>query len=494
MSIRTKLWVSYSLMVLVPIVLTAIFAHLLHHVFAGQMQAVKSHFNLDGYSLGDFLHGEVMAIAELQTIMRENPDQLLVGETLDGYGDRLARRKIGIVLFRSGDLRYASKGWSGQPAGRLPLHRLADSESYSFREESLHLDGKWYAGFQYTFRFGDQTAGNLFLLLDGDPLDRLASRLLPSFALAFLAAIILANVLLTWWMSRRILQPIGELTRAAERIKDGNLEQPVNVGGHDELGRLGRVFEEMRRRLEESVRERLKTEENRRQLIANISHDLKTPVTAIIGYAEGILDGLAAGPERLEKYARTIHAHAASLNRLVDELFLYSKLDLNRVPFRFSDLDLREYAGQVAEEFRLQTEHAGITLEVESPETPVWVRADPEQLRRVFVNLLDNSVRHLDKEEKRITIRILSEEEDGAYVRVEIRDNGAGIDRQDLPRIFDAFYRADSSRHEGGSGLGLAIAAQIVKAHGGEIRADSELGKGTTVAFTLQKADGQGRD
>lgn len=489
MSIRTKLWMSYTLMILAPVLLTAMFAHLLFHVFAGQWNALRDHYRLDGYSIGDFMHGEMTAIAGLQTVMRDDPDRLLDEALLNEYEDRLAGRRIGIALFRSGGLRHAPDWLDERVIGGLTLFRPEPGETYAYREASLYLHGRWIVGMQYAFRFGDGSDGNLFLLLDASPVDRLAHHLLPWLAAALLASLVAANALLTMWMSRRLIRPIRKLHLATEQIREGNLEQAVDAGGRDELGELGRAFEEMRRRLHESVRERLKTEENRKQLIANISHDLKTPVSAIMGYAEGLLDGVAASPERIEKYARTIHAHAADLARLIDELLLYSKLDLNRVPFRFTELDLGEYAGRIVEEYRLYMEEKGIRLEAEPPAEPVTVTADPEQLKRVFTNLLENAARHMDKEEKRIVLRVMPDGEPG-FARVEIADNGEGIDGRDLPHIFDRFYRAETSRRGGGSGLGLAIAAQIVEAHGGKIRADSELGKGTTVTFTLRMSGG----
>ena len=485
MSIRTKLRMSYALMMLTPVLLTVLFAYLLFHEFDRQWNAIRDQYRLDGYSIGDFMHGEMMAIAGLQTVMRDDPDRLLDEAVLREYEERLAERRIGIALFHSGGLRYASEALEGRVIAGLMRFRPEPGETYAYREESLYLHGRWIAGMQYAFRFGDGSDGNLFLLLDATPVDRLAHLSLPWLAFLLPASLAAANALLMVWMWRRLFRPIRKLRLAAEQIREGNLEQAVDAGGRDELGELGTAFEEMRRRLLESVREQLKIEENRKQLIANISHDLKTPVTAIMGYAEGLMDGVAASPERLAKYARTIRDHAAGLARLVDELLLYSKLDLNRVPFRFETFDLGAYAGRIVEEYGLYMEEKGIRLEAELPAESIQVTADPEQLKRVFTNLLENAARHMDKEEKRITLRVLPDGGPG-FARVEIADNGEGIDGRDLPHIFDRFYRAEASRRGGGSGLGLAIAAQIVDAHGGKIWADSELGKGTTVAFTLR--------
>lgn len=489
MSIRKKILTSYVLMILMPVVLMVLFGHLLFFLFDHRLDDIRAHFNLDRYTLEDFLHGEMMTIAELQTILRENPDQLLDDGVLEQYGHRLAGRKISIVLMQAGHVRYVSDELADRLAAQLPVDELGRGDDYKFREHTLYPDDRWVVGLQYAFRFADQSAGNLYLLLDADPVNSLVNRLVPSLAIAFLVALVVASAGLTIWMSRRILHPIRELKEAAEHIKAGQLEHAVDVRCQDELGQLGRAFEEMRQRLRDSVQDQLKMEQNRKQLIAHISHDLKTPITAIMGYVEGMLDGVADSPERMDKYARTIHMHAREMDRLIDELFLYSKLDLNRVPFRFVDIDMHDYVEGLVEEFKLRMESAGVVMAVELSDKPLRVQADPDQLKRVFANVIGNSFNHMDKDEKHISLRLAPDEAEEGYIRIEIRDNGAGIDREALPHVFDHFYRAESSRHKnnGGSGLGLAIARQIVKAHGGKIWADSELGKGTLVAFTLRE-------
>jgi len=495
MSIRTRLLMTHLLMIAASAALMALFVYLLFHAFAGQLEDIRSRYNLDGVSSEEVVHGELTAVAELQLVTLNDPDRLLDDGVMDGYAERLAARNIGIALLKDGALRYVSAGADERWTRALPVYPLGPGETHVFRAESLQTDGRWVAGLQAAFRYGDGSPGHLFLLLDAEPVGRLAGRLLPLLALAFLAAIALAGTVMTVWVSRRILKPVERLRQAAELIREGRLEHPVDIPGRDELAELGRAFEDMRLRLQESVRERLKMEENRKRLMAGIAHDLKTPVAAITGYAEGLLDGVAADPGKAEQYLRTIHSRARDLDRLIDELFLYSKLDLNRVPFHFTDLDLNGFVERVAEEARLRLERDGIRLDVERPPEPVVVRADPGQLARVFANLIENGAKSMDKPEKRLRIRVAppaAGDGDAAprFVRVDISDNGAGIAPDDLPRIFEAFYRGNASRagDGAGSGLGLAIARQIVCAHGGNIRADSELGKGTVISFTLPEA------
>jgi signal transduction histidine kinase len=248
----------------------------------------------------------------------------------------------------------------------------------------------------------------------------------------------------------------------------------------------------MRVRLKQSIGLQLQYEENRKELLSNISHDLKTPITAIKGCVEGLLDGIADTPAKRESYLRMIGRKAEDMDREIDELFLFSKLDLKRVPFHFERLELASYLGDHEEELRLQPKNADITISYERQSMRnVYVQADREKLHRVIQNIVDNSIKYMDKEPKRLDI-VLSETPDEAVVR--IRDNGAGIAPEALPHVFDRFYRADQSRSGsgGGSGLGLAIVKQIVEEHGGRVWAESAVGEGTSILYTLPKSASAG--
>jgi signal transduction histidine kinase len=244
----------------------------------------------------------------------------------------------------------------------------------------------------------------------------------------------------------------------------------------------------MRGKLKHSVNLQLQYEENRKELISNISHDLKTPVTSIKGYVEGILDGVADTPDKLDKYIKTIYAKATDMDRLIDELFLFSKLDLHNVPFHFEKVDLIRFLQDCTEELQFDLNEKGISLILEIPKDAAYqVAVDREKLKRVVLNILENAVKYMDQPQGLIKIRLTQQEE---WVLVQIQDNGHGITAEALPHIFERFYRADPSRNSntGGSGLGLAIVKQIVEGHGGEIRAASEIGVGTSIFFTIKKA------
>lgn len=219
----------------------------------------------------------------------------------------------------------------------------------------------------------------------------------------------------------------------------------------------------------------------------SISHDLKTPITSIIGYAEGIIDGVAHKPETLERYVRTIHSNAEHMNHLIEELLLFSKLDLKKLPFQFEEIHLTHFIDDILDVLIVDFEQKGIQVVMENNlDENIYVVADRDKLNRVIRNILYNSMSFMEKEEKIITF-ILTEQED--TVLIEIKDNGIGIKPEEVPYVFDRFYRAESlsNTDSGGSGIGLAIARQIIEAHGGVVGCRSNYGKGTTISFTLRK-------
>ncbi|MCI8448814.1 MAG: HAMP domain-containing histidine kinase [Eubacterium sp.] len=311
--------------------------------------------------------------------------------------------------------------------------------------------------------------------------------LVEDMVLCIVLILIVTGLTITAWIYRGIVTPIRKLEEAAQNIKEGNLDFSVEAESNDEMGRLFRNFEEMRIRLKESAEEKLEAEKENRILISNISHDLKTPITAIKGYVEGILDGVADTPEKMDKYIRTIYSKAIDMDRLINELTLYSKIDTNRIPYNFNKINVAEYFNDCIEEIGLELEAENIGLSYfDYAGDDVVIIADPEQLKRVIDNIIGNSVKYMDKEHGLINIRI---KDVGDFIQVEIEDNGKGIAQKDLPFVFDRFYRADASRNSatGGSGIGLSIVKKIIQDHGGKIWATSKESTGTVMYFVIRK-------
>ena len=289
------------------------------------------------------------------------------------------------------------------------------------------------------------------------------------------------------WIYRSIAVPLVKLRKATQNIKEGNLDFVLEVEGKDEFSQLCQDFEEMRKRLKESTEEKILMDKENKELISNISHDLKTPITAVKGYVEGIMDGVADTPEKMNRYVRTIYNKTNEMDHLINELTFYSKIDTNRIPYTFSKLNVEDYFSDCAEELGLEMETKGIELVYANyVEKDVQVIADGEQIRRVIHNIVSNAIKYMEKPKGIIQLRV---KDVGDFIQVEIEDNGKGIAAKDLPYIFDRFYRTDVSRNssKGGSGIGLSIVKKIMEDHGGKVWATSRLGIGTIMYFVLRK-------
>ena len=305
--------------------------------------------------------------------------------------------------------------------------------------------------------------------------------------IAMALILIITNGLLTYYVSKSIITPITKLSLAAKKISEGDLEYSIGSNKQDELGELTNTFEAMRIKLKEAKAAQLQYEQNRQELIASISHDLKTPLTSIKGYVKGIQDRVANTPEKLERYMDTIYKTANDMDGLIDELFLYSRLDLQQVPFDIEKVDLYAFFADFVDElaFDLNKEQSTVLLLANKDDSYI-VEADREKLKRVVTNIVQNSMKYMDKEHKEIQVCLSSSSEE---VIVEMKDNGSGIGKEDISYIFDSFYRTDISRNSstGGSGLGLSIVKKIIEGHGGNVWAASKLGEGASIYFKMKK-------
>ena len=309
--------------------------------------------------------------------------------------------------------------------------------------------------------------------------------------ISVIVILLICVVIVRRYVYKEIVRPISELNVAMKKIAEGNLDYRMENKYDSEMGEVFNNYEEMRLKLKESTTEMMENEEHNRELVSNISHDLKTPITSIKGYVEGIMDGVADTPEKMDRYIKTIYNKANDMDRLINELTIYSKIDNNRILYNFQRINVSDYFGDCVDEVGLDLESKNIKLNVDNliPDDTIVI-ADPEQMKRVINNIIGNSIKYMDKdltkEQGMIEIRLL---DDIDSIRIEIEDNGRGIAARDLGRIFERFYRTDASRNSsrGGSGIGLSIVKKIIEDHGGYIWATSKEGEGTCMHFVLRK-------
>lgn len=285
-------------------------------------------------------------------------------------------------------------------------------------------------------------------------------------------------------LSKSILKPINELTKAAVNIKSGNLDFEVLRASDEEIDKLCVVFNEMRQELKTSKERELFLKQERNMLLANLSHDLKTPVTSIKGYVKGIQDGVANTPEKMDKYLSTISSKATIIEDMVNNLSLFSKLELSKLQFDFEIGDINSFIKEIYEEVKFDLDKNNVELKIELPQEEYNVKLDCEKLYRVFTNLIDNAVKY--KCEGRGYIKISTQLEHNGVV-ITISDKGLGMAESELKKVFDSFYRIDPSRNSDikGSGLGLGISKQIIEQHGGKLWFQSKLQEGTTALIYL---------
>jgi signal transduction histidine kinase len=280
-------------------------------------------------------------------------------------------------------------------------------------------------------------------------------------------------LLLGIFLSRTLTRPIRELTRATHAVSEGDLSQQVPVRSNDELGELAKAFNKMSSELSRSVN-------TRKQMTADIAHELRTPLSLILGHAEAVHDGVL--PPSRENF-EIIREEAERLEHLVNDLRILSLADAGELSINPQTVEPERLLQEVAAIYQYQTQRKNITLDLDIASPLSNIEVDPGRMTQVLTNILDNALRHTP-EGGRI---VLSAQDTNDQVELAIEDSGPGLQAEDIDRIFDRFYRTDSSRQreDGGSGLGLAIARSIVQAHGGQLSAESEEGKGLKVIVRL---------
>jgi signal transduction histidine kinase len=283
----------------------------------------------------------------------------------------------------------------------------------------------------------------------------------------------------------RIAGAVDSLSAGAAAMARGDLAARVRADGVAELRALAESFNSMAAQLETAARDRAETERARRDLIAAVSHDLRTPLASLRALAEALDDGVVDDPEGVRRYLRLMTGETERLNMLIDDLFELARLESGALRLDRSPSPVQDLISEALERMTAQAGRKGLQLAGEVVGDPPPVLIDGQQVTRVLLNLVQNAIRHTPADGS-VTLRA-QPAEDG--VLVEVRDTGEGIGADDLPRVFDRFYRGDPARtREAGAGLGLAIARGIVEAHGGRIWVESEPGRGTRFAFTLPAA------
>ncbi len=493
MKLNTRLMIAFLALSILPPLVTVIFAMFVAGSLENKVEAEYGYdaiayeaiFTPEKYlsKVTDEVYGQLIADSINQVSKFEDENYLAEVD------DKLSEINSYLVIEKYGKLKYCREN--------SEIVSILFGEDYFKGDFKSYID-KWNSGISAIYdnhifmrkielSYDDGTKGHCFIITNyGDKVPAFVEFFVTVLLFAMIFYIMVSMIVIKIVHSD-FAKPINELKEAAKNVKEGFLEFELPSTTVKEMNELYADFDEMRLRLKKQAEEKMQYDKESKELISNISHDLKTPITAVKGYVEGIIDGVADTPERMDKYIRTIYNKANDMDRLINELTFYSKIDTNRIPYTFTKINVANYFSDCIEEKVLDLESKNIELaffNYVSEDT--LIIADTEQLKRVINNIIGNSIKYMDKEKGYINIRIKDVDD---FIQVEIEDNGKGIGEKELPYIFDRFYRTDASRNSstGGSGIGLSIVRKIIEDHGGKIWATSKESTGTVMYFTLRK-------
>lgn len=290
-------------------------------------------------------------------------------------------------------------------------------------------------------------------------------------------------------LERGVFKPIEQLKEGFAEIAKGNYNITIKPSVGNAFAQLVYSFNEMAEKLQESERINSEYEENRKTLIANISHDLKTPITSIQGYIEIILEGSITQPDKIQRYLQTIYNNSTYMNKLIDDLFLFSKLDMDKMDFKYEILQVRSFMFDLMTEIKFEMEEKKYEFSyVDKMEQDFSVNIDGKRVYQAIRNIIGNAVKYGPENNLKVDVELYKQ---GDFTCIGIQDNGPGIQEDKLPYIFERFYRIDTERSKDfmSTGLGLAITKELVEAQGGKISVSSSVKTGTcfTICFPIAK-------
>lgn len=484
MKFKTRLLITFLTIILLPIIL-ALTAFLIigGYLSKGQedLGLRVNNYNvwIDPAETSRHLSDEIFV--EIREGLKQDPHLLEKTDILDAINDDIADKSSYLIVRKGNELYYTGNQLaSAQIFDKLPEFNEEDIDSET--AQSIYYDDMNKLVRQMDFYFTDGSEGSLFVIMKAN--STMSRKLFIDMAVAITLILVLTSLFLTRWISRSVFEPINELNVAMQNIAEGNLEYILPHKDDGEIGDLYRNYEDMRLRLKESADEKILTEKQNKELVSNISHDLKTPITVIQGYAKAVADGLT-DEEMQKQYLNTIVKKAESLTDMINTFHDYSKLEHPEFCLVRETQDLAEYLREYLAEKYDEIDLGGFNLEVEIPEETVSYSFDRVQMKRVFDNIISNSLRHNPPG----TVIYVTLQQSDKAVRIEIGDSGVGIPLELQDTLFDPFIVGDESRNtRQGSGLGLAVAHKIIELHGGALFLEKgeQHGNGISTLFVIR--------
>jgi len=471
MSVKRRLFFSNMLMLIMPIVLMALTSIFFVFIYTG-ITGIRDVHTL---KYGDVFFKRMDDVDALAAKWDSASDLAEFEADIDRFNQKHKGIGISLSLYAGQQLVYPASLQEGQPSDLV----LSQKNNFMLVTDSLAVY-RVEAG-EYALVMADSN----FTIYNRDEYQQRIYVAGVMF-LTLIIVVLATNWALTKFVFRSIMNPIDTLVYGVHQLRDGNLTYRIQYDKKDEFAGVCAEFNEMAQRLSVMVNERQKDETNRRELIAGISHDLRTPLTSIKAYLEGIEKGVASTPQMQRKYFDIIKSKTASLEHIINQLFLFSKLDIGEFPLHLERVRIGEELQGTITVFAAEYEHKGLEIQVENRIREAEVFIDIVQFRNVLQNILENSLKYKNKDRARVSIVCFEGEH---QVEIRLADDGPGVSDQDLEKLFDVFYRSDASRKKPdlGSGLGLAISSKLIERLGGSIRAKHADSGGLAIIIKLPK-------
>lgn len=480
MTIKKRLAISNVLMIVVPIIITVLIAICCIGVLWWNIAR--------GTGLGfedseDFYQASagISQIAAEALESHKDTDKI---NKLNAMSSFLDRGAMSLIVTRDG-ADYYQYGTSVDPDTQEQLQAAAQaldndgtisSGNYNLCVTQQSYDGETYVIYLYNVKSElSYTSLKVATVIAGSIL-----------ILTIFLSIFFTDRFLTRFIFRHVEEPLELLSAGVQEISNGNLDYRLDYHSEDEFLPICNSFNDMAVRLKESEERSRREDESRKELMASISHDLRSPLTSIQAYVEGLLDGVAKTPEMQKRYLTTIKAKSEELEQMVAHILAYSRLDMNSTVHEPETLQLDEYLKAGVE--TLAADYAARGLDIELQAAAFTVSADKTELQQMLVNLMDNSLKYKEKSRAKLKIELI---DCGSYGLLSFTDDGPGVPADAVPKLFDVFYRADPARTDRtkGSGLGLAIVEKTVQRMGGTVHAENAEGGGLAIIITLPKGE-----
>ena len=472
MKIRTKFIISLMLLVLLPALFTVFITN---NFLSNTLSSV--HFFDTYYDIFDNFSNVSREFEEYVSPYTSSPEYFLTDTFQEDAKEQFSNTFLIVEVSENQIIRYTT--YSEE------ISNLSLIERWLFRSLSEQSPKIQYSLKHHHFQLESGNAIDVRLKIDSTRLD-LAYQVFETVFFFLYGAfnLILLSVLLSW-ISNPIKRAIKRLTFTTNEIRKGNLSAKLTYDEQDDFQELADSIESMRYSLENSVEKQQILEIEKKELIANISHDLRTPITSIRGYVQGLKDGVARTEETQREYLETIESKTYMIESLLNDLFEITRFDHGSIKLNKQVVNLRNFLTDCTDELESDVTKVGGKLSLHYIIKETNIQIDPEKFMRVFINVIENSIKYRSSRPLEIVI-LANQDDDGVFINIS--DNGIGVNEEDLKRIFERFYRSDKSRNLDvmGSGIGLSICKEIIASHGGKISASSNDSNGLTISIRLQ--------